>query len=146
MGAQQMTKDLIRTLQGTQWKGTSELWMDPLGNEVSESKAILRVGPEHITYNWSHEGTTHTGEFRLDESGISWKDSFHQPGPVSCELIKRQIGIFTVQYTYKAGSGPNWHWRMKLSQRPDDTLVLQMTNITPWGEEGRAVRMIMSPD
>lgn len=141
-----MSKDLIRTLQGTQWKGTSELWMDPLGNEVSESKATLRIGPEHIIYNWSHEGIAHAGEFRLNESGISWNDNFHQPKTVSCELVKGQPGIFTVRYSYKAGSGPDWHWRMNLSQRPDDTLVLQMTNIAPWGEEARAVRMIMVPD
>lgn len=140
-----MSKQLIHSLQGTKWEGTSELWLDPLGNEVTESEATLRVEPEQIVYSWIHKGTLHEGKFMLNESDISWVDSFHQPEVISCELVKGQPGVFTIKYAYKVVSGPDWHWRINLSQRPDDTLVLQMTNITPWGEEARAVRMILGP-
>jgi len=35
-----------------------------------------------------------------------------------------------------------WGWRIALCHRaPTGELVLQMTNIAPWGEEARAVRM-----
>ena len=49
--------------------------------------------------------------------------------------------LFTVQGTYGAGEGPDWGWRSQLSVRPlgAGQLVLQMTNIAPWGEETRAV-------
>lgn len=53
-------------------------------------------------------------------------------------------GLFTVKSTYEVPSNPNWGWQSKLTELPDGTLVLQMTNIAPWGEEGRAVRMIFS--
>lgn len=38
----------------------------------------------------------------------------------------------------------SWGWQSKLSERPDGTLVLQMTNFAPWGEEGRAARMVFT--
>jgi hypothetical protein len=31
-----------------------------------------------------------------------------------------------------------------LSERPSGELVLQMTNVAPWGEEQRAVRMVFT--
>ena len=47
--------------------------------------------------------------------------------------------LATVQYTYME----NWGWRINLCFRePTGELVLQMTNIAPWGEEARAVRMV----
>ena len=47
-----------------------------------------------------------------------------------------------------AGDGPPWGWRTKLSLRAmgGEGLVLQMTNIAPWGESGRAVRMVATRD
>jgi len=44
-----------------------------------------------------------------------------------------------------AGEGPPWGWRVAVAHRPSGELVLQMTNIKPWGEDGRAVRMIGIP-
>ena len=41
------------------------------------------------------------------------------------------------------GPQAEWRWRIGLSVRePSGELVLQMTNVAPWGEETRAVRMI----
>jgi hypothetical protein len=40
------------------------------------------------------------------------------------------------------GPERDWGWRIGLYLRPTDELALQMTVITPWGEEGRAVRMV----
>ena len=47
-----------------------------------------------------------------------------------------------MSHEYQVGDEPNWVWCSILSKRPDGALVLQMTNIAPWGEEGRAVRMV----
>jgi len=49
--------------------------------------------------------------------------------------------FFTVHHAYDVLDNPSWGWQSKLSERPDGCLILQMTNITPWGEEERAVRM-----
>ena len=43
-----------------------------------------------------------------------------------------------------AGEGPDWGWRTSVAQRPSGELVLQMTNIAPWGERARAVRMVFA--
>jgi hypothetical protein len=44
------------------------------------------------------------------------------------------------------GPDRDWGWRIGLSLRaPTGELVLRMTNIAPWGEEARAVRMTCSP-
>jgi hypothetical protein len=49
--------------------------------------------------------------------------------------------LFQLQYEY--GPDADWRWRIALTLRaPTDELVLQMTNIAPWGEEARAVRMV----
>ena len=56
------------------------------------------------------------------------------------------MALFDLLGSYGDG-GPRWGWRMMLSLRPPfegapESLVLQMTNIAPWGEEARAVRMV----
>lgn len=140
----EMIQSTIEKYKGTEWEGPAELWTDPMGNEAAISKAALKFEPEGFTYTWSHEGQEQVGEIKIGEDSIQWQDSWHQPEIVRCEFIDDSRAIFSVEYSYPAGSGPDWYWRIKLSQRPDESLVLQMTNITPWGEEGRAVRMILS--
>ena len=50
--------------------------------------------------------------------------------------------------SYPAGEGPDWGWRLRVCLRTmgPERLVLQMTNVTPWGEEARAVRMTCERD
>jgi hypothetical protein len=62
-----------------------------------------------------------------------------------CMAVASSWSIVDVEGTYSAGDGTDWAWRISLSQRPGGELVLQMTNITPWGERGRAVRMVATP-
>ena len=126
---------------GSKWKGNSELWLDPEGNEASLSECSLEVNSTGITYMWSYEGEVKTGAMMFMQEEASWVDSWHQSEQVKCDYVSQMSGLVTVEYSYPAPPGPDWGWRIKLSQRPDDSLVLQMTNITPWGEEGRAVRM-----
>lgn len=130
--------------QGTDWAGPAELWLDPTGYDANKSDATLSVEPDGLVYTWSYEGREHRGELRRDDQGLRWKDSWHQPEFVALEPVPRRGSLVAAAYSYPAGSGPDWHWGIKLSQRPDGTLVLQMTNIAPWGEEARAVRMILA--
>ena len=129
-------------LQGSHWQGEAELWRDPNGNDVDVSECILAIESRVLTYTWAYEGATKTGSFIFNDDDATWTDSWHQPEPVNCKYLNDAWGLFTVEYSYSPPSGPDWGWRSKLSQRPDDSLVLQMTNIAPWGEEGRVVRMI----
>jgi hypothetical protein len=128
---------------GSEWAGSAELWIDPAGNEVETSDATLQVRADGVEYTWAWRGAPHTGELSWGDDGFRWRDSWHQPETVELTAVAGQGALLAAEYSYPAGAGPDWQWRIKLAQRPDESLVLQMTNIAPWGEEARAVRMVL---
>lgn len=135
----------LSALDGTRWKGTAELWLDPLGNEVERSDCTISVDSNIVRYTWSHDGNAREGSVALRDDGADFTDTWHQPEPMKCSRLSDVMGLFQVQGRY--GPESDWGWRIGLSLRePTDELVLQMTNIAPWGEEARAVRMICSRD
>ena len=129
--------------EDTTWSGESELWVDPTGNNAQVSDATLSVGDEEIAYTWVYKGDEQSGELRWSGESLQWKDSWHQPEGVDLAVVSGHGSLIAAEYSYPAGTGPDWHWRIKLAVRPDGTLVLQMTNIAPWGEEARAVRTVV---
>jgi hypothetical protein len=131
--------------QGVSRVGESELWMDPAGNNAEISDSTMRVVPGGIAYTWMHEGAQQRGELRWDGEALLWRDSWHQAEGVVMAETSGHGSLVAAEYSYAAGAGPDWHWRIKLAERPDGTLVLQMTNIAPWGEEARAVRAVFRP-
>lgn len=137
----------LSKLDGTTWQGSSELWLDPLGDEVSRSDCTLRVDGKVVSYTWSREGKSHQGTITLREGGAVFHDTFHASDPMDFDLVADRPGLFQLYGTY--GPDNDWGWRMNLCQRPRSPndrageLVLQMTNIAPWGEETRAVRMTL---
>ena len=129
----------LEELAGSRWEGTSELWEDPLGDVVQKSDCTMAVDGGELRYTWSYKGKAHEGKLTLGEGGASFTDSWHQQEPMACEPVTNPRSIATVQYTYME----TWGWRINLCHRePTGELVLQMTNIAPWGEEARAVRMV----
>ena len=139
-----MEKKLLIDFEGTNWNGKGELWLDPEGNKADLYNCKLHFENNTIKYTWTYQDETKKGSFTFNESGVIWLDSWHQQEPVDCKDVPNAWGLFTVKHEYDVPSNPNWGWQSKLSERPDGSLVLQMTNIAPWGEEGRVVRMIFS--
>lgn len=139
-----MKHQWLTELDGTHWTGHGELWLDPEGNQADLYECQLQVKNDVISYNWTYEGEAKKGSFTFNENGAIWVDSWHQSNAATCINVADTWGLFTVKSTYEVPSYSNWGWQSKLSERPDGTLVLQMTNIAPWGEEGRAVQMIFS--
>lgn len=129
--------------EGTTWSGESELWVDPTGNDAEVSDATLSVSAGEIVYTWAYKGAEQSGELRWTDEALHWRDSWHQPEGVVLTLVPGHGSLIAAEYSYAAGTGPDWHWRIKLAERPDGALVLQMTNIAPWGEEARAVRTVV---
>ncbi|MEE4296730.1 MAG: hypothetical protein V2J20_08955 [Wenzhouxiangella sp.] len=127
--------------QDSRWVGQSELWADPLGNTAEVSKGTLQIDGNGLRYNWSYKETQQSGQLKWANEQLNWQDSWHQPEGVMLTPVPGHGSLLAGEYSYPAGSGPDWHWRIKLALRPNDTLVLQMSNIAPWGEEARAVRM-----
>lgn len=136
-----MTK--LAELANTTWVGTSELWLDPENNVGITAPCSIEVTPGTITYRWSYEGKPQTGTLVLrDDGGLAFTDTWHMPGGMAMSANAGTWAMVDATGTYPAGDGPPWGWRIYVSRRPDsDELVLQMTNICPWGEDGRAVRM-----
>ena len=139
-------RDFLAQHAGSAWSGPAELWIDPLGNDTETSDATLHVDGDRLRYTWAFRGDPQQGVFTIDEAGLRWRDSWHQGDEVAVHDIAGDPALLAVAYAYPAGPGGDWHWRMRLSRRPDGELVLQMTNVAPWGEEARAVRMVFEPD
>lgn len=139
-----MNHERLASLAHSHWSGTGELWLDPLGNTADTGPCTMRIEPASVRYTWDHKGKTHTGQFTFTRDGARWSDSFHLPAGTDCRAIAGAWGLFPLELTYPAPPGPDWGWRMNLVERPSGELCLQMTNVTPWGEEGRAARMIFT--
>lgn len=131
----------LADLNGTEWHGTGELWLDPFGDEASRSPCSLQIEGNTVRYQWVHNDTPQQGVIELGPSMATFVDTFHSQQTMECRPLADAPGIFQVQGTY--GAPPElWSWRIGLFYRsPLAQLVLQMTNIAPWGEETRAVRM-----
>jgi len=130
----------LNDLNGTSWAGRHELWLDPLGDEVTRGDCTISVGADVVGYTWESDGATNAGSITLRDDEAEFVDTWHQPEPMHCRLLPNGRALFQAEGEYGPDSG--WGWRIGLVRRtPTDELVLQMTNIAPWGEETRAVRM-----
>ena len=136
----------INDLEGQQWRGQSKLWLEP-GAPVRESEATAHVKGGTLYYTWSFEGKAQQGVLKPDEEGSArWRDTWHQPADTECTALPAFGARLCAVCSYPAPPGPDWHWRIGLAERPDGALVLQMTNITCWGEEAPAVLMTFTRD
>lgn len=129
-------------LVGSKWAGSNELWLDPAGNEALVSVGTIEVEKDAVHYTWVYEGQKKEGRIEIGADFVSWTDTWHQPTGMKCHDLPIPGAILSVMGRYPAPPGPDWGWRLLLARRPSGELVLQMTNITPWGEEGRAVRLV----
>jgi hypothetical protein len=129
---------VLAALDGA-WTGTMRLWLEAdAPPDESGSTATLIGGRLHWT--WSFGGAPKAGW--IDPADLTWADSFHQPEPKPLRPMPRPGALLSGDYTYPAPEGPDWGWQVVLSQRPDGALVLQMTNLCPWGESAPAVMAV----
>jgi hypothetical protein len=136
----------LSALVGTRWRGRAELWLDPLGDAADWSDCELVVTTDGVSYTWSHAGKAHHGSIAVGGAESAFTDTFHSPTPLTFRPVAPTGALLNLLGSYDAGEGPPWGWRIILAHRPQfgelsEALVLQMTNIPPWGEEVRAVRM-----
>lgn len=133
----------LASIAGTSWAGQGELWLDQLHNEVELCDCTIEVTADELRYAWSYQGAPHQGRITVRDGGSDFVDSWHAADGFACTPIPDAWGLLAVRCTYAAGDGPPWGWEITVSLRPGgDELVVQMTNVSPWGEHGRAVRMI----
>jgi len=133
----------IEHLNGTEWAGNGELWLDPTGYEARRHPCTAVVEGNTLRYRWTVDDAWQEGVFHVEPDGSArWRDSWHQKDEVRCRPEPGGMALVNVHFTWTPPTGPDWGWRIGVCERPSGELVLQMTNVTPWGEEARAVRMI----
>lgn len=135
------------------WHGTSTL-QDPVMGVAEESGSTATVTPVlggrfvRVDYTWAYQGTPQEGSVLVgyDAKGGAASghliDSWHMGNQVmACAGPPPVDGALRLTGYYPAPPGPDWGWRIGLTPGPD-TLRMEMTNISPDGEESPAVEAV----
>lgn len=144
---------LLAKMSGT-WEGMQRLWLEPdkLEEEV-EIVGTLRPILDGMflqhEYTSSCMGKPQTGlawygySCGEDRWTTAWIDSFHNgtrimlsQGAVGADTTKPQV-----LGHYPAAPDPDWGWRTTLELKADDHLVITHYNLTPQGQEAKAVEI-----
>lgn len=136
---------VIKESRGS-WIGTMTLRLawgpDQIETFESDSKLVIEI-PEHesfasLRYRWSHEQEDHFGEMLICGPTAGWCDTFHQ-GESVMQLLGDGDG-FRVTGSYTWEGSPPWGWRVEITSPTSESLLLEMSNISPEGGEELAVR------
>ena len=131
----------LKGLEATAWTGLCETWCDPQGNEVSESNCILEMNKSatELKYKWEHQGKEQEGKITINpDGGATFVDSMHTN---NTPLILAELPNTRAMHSFEGVYNEIWGWRVIMAMRGTDPtvhgdLVVQMTNISPWGEVG----------
>lgn len=139
---------LLEKIEGT-WTGRSRLftpWTTPAEHE-SASTAVVSPAARgkfmQVAYTWTTGGAPHEGllivgrSAKGEEVTASWIDSWHQSEAFMISSGREGDGEVTVTGSYRAPTGPDWHWRTHVRTTSDGWELL-MINISPEGQEDRA--------
>lgn len=143
------------------WEGTFRLWFerDMLAAESRQRGSLRAVlGGRFLVheYEWEFDGRRYAGValigYHIDEKRweCAWVDSFHTGSSILFSQTASHTAHgaepphFTVLGSYGDGQtppGPRWGWRTEIEQIDDGHLTITMTNISPEGEEAKAVEV-----
>jgi len=136
-----------------EWAGTYKLWFEPdkLAGESTQRGSIRSIAGGRFLlheYEGSFDGEPFSGVAILGhhiDDGTwesAWVDSFHTGTAIIFSASPSGDERFSALGSYGDGQGgPRWGWRTELEQPDADTLVITMFNITPNGDEAKAVEI-----
>ena len=145
--------DFLEGLIG-QWRGTLRTWFDPAGaaieNEISgsfrrafDSGAVLHEYRSQVGDRRS-DGVALIGvDIASNRHCVSWVDTFHTGSNIMLFVADDgavENGV-SLRGSYAAGD-QTWGWRLVIRAVAADEVRIDHFNITPDGEEGRAIEIV----
>ncbi len=136
------------------WDGNTRTWFekDVLADESpTNSKIIALLNKRFIRYEYhgSVNGKTHEGlmvwGFDVDSEKCvcTWIDSFHMGTAIMYSEGEENRNGFSVTGQYQSSQMPEpWGWRTELEILNPDQFILRAFNISPEGEEIKAIETI----
>jgi len=133
------------------WTGSNKLWLmptDPVRESESTATVAFAAGcaTATITYTWAYEGAPKEGVLVIrtksdaDDVELVMVDSFHTAGKfMTFKKDAEHEGMVAVRGSYSAPPGPDWGWRIVVDSDGPDAFHITMFNITPDGQEAKAV-------